>query len=126
MPVGVSNGEGGHGRFVPLAPRVLALRRGYGRHSRPRLWLFPARHRPTRLPPTFTVVVRPSGPAKAASSHPRRHASAPHLPERGVPPRAMQARHGPKSPGTTACSTHLTPKPLGVVHAAIHALLADP
>jgi integrase/recombinase XerD len=77
--VRVSHSQGGNDRFGPLAPRVLELLREYWQITRPRPWLFPARHRPTPLSPTtlqktFKVVVRRSGLAKDASSHTLRHA----------------------------------------------------
>jgi len=130
MLVRVLTGNGGHDRFVPLAPRVLEWLRESWQIARPRPWVFPARHRPTPLSPptlqqTCTVVVRRSGLAKDASSHTLRHAYATHRLARRVPRRAMQALLGPKSPSTTVRYTHLTPQAFEVVPAAINALLAD-
>jgi integrase/recombinase XerD len=107
MLVRLRQGQGGQDRFVPLAPRGLALWRGYGQHQRPRPWVFPARHPsgprpPTSRPTTFTAVGRQRGLATDASSHTRRHADATPLWERGVSRRVMQARLGHHSPRTTA------------------------
>ena len=81
MLVRVRQGKGGKDRFVPLAPRVLALWREYWQRQRPRPWLFPARHRagplsPTSLQKTFNAVVRQSGIPKDASVHTLRHYAA--------------------------------------------------
>jgi integrase/recombinase XerD len=78
MLVRVRQGQGGQDRFVPLAPRVLELLRGYWQRQRPRPWVFPARHRsgplsPTSLHKTFKAAVRQRGMATEASIHPRRH-----------------------------------------------------
>src|SRR6266498_1324556 len=130
MLVRVHQGKGGKDRFVPLAPRVLALLREYWQRERPRPWVFPARHRPTPLSPTslqqtFQAVVRHSGIIKDASIPTLRHADATHLLERGVPRRVMQALLGHNSPSTTARYPHLTQPTLDVVHATITALMAD-
>jgi integrase/recombinase XerD len=130
MLVRLSDGKGGKDRFVPLAPRVLEVWRESWQSARPRPGWFPARHRPAPLSPTtlqktFNVVVRQRGLANDAASHTLRHSFAPHLLERGVPLRAIQALLGHNSPRTTARSTHLTPATFAVVHAAINALLAD-
>ena len=130
MLVRVHQGKGGKDRFVPLAPRVLALLREYWQRERPRPWVFPARHRaaplsPTALQKTFTAVVRQSGIPKDASIHTLRHSYATHLLERGVSLRVIQELLGHKSPSTTARYTHLTPPTLDVVHATITALMAD-
>jgi integrase/recombinase XerD len=125
----VSNGQGGHDRCVPRAPRVLAWWREDGQSARPRPWVVPARHgppprSPTTLPKTCTVVARRSGLAKDASIPTRRHSSATHLVARGGPRRAMQALLGHTSPRTTARSTPLTPQACAGGPAAINALLA--
>lgn len=128
--VRVCQGKGGKDRFVPLAPRVLALLRAYWQRQRPRPWLFPARHQQTPLPATtlqktFKLVVRQSGIPKEASIHTLRHSYATHLLERGVSLRVIQALLGHQSPRTTARYTHLTPPTLAMVHATITALMAD-
>jgi integrase/recombinase XerD len=130
MLVRVHQGKGGKDRFVPLAPRVLALWREYWRRQRPRPWVFPARDgsaplSPTSLHKTFKAVVRQSGIPTDASIHTLRHSYAPHLLERGVSRRVMQELLGHKSPRTTARYTHLTPPTLASVHATINALMAD-
>jgi integrase/recombinase XerD len=130
MLVRVRQGTGGKDRFVPLAPRVLELLRGYWQRQRPRPWVFPARHRSGLLPPTslqktVKAVVRQSGLAKDASIHTLRHSYATHLLERGVSLRVIQDLLGHKSPSTSARYTHLTPPTLDVVHATITALMAD-
>ena len=130
MLVRVRQGKGGKDRFVPLAPRVLELLRAYWQRQRPRPWLFPARDPRMPLPATtlqktFTRVVRQSGLAKEASSHPLRHSSATHLLERGVSLRVIQELLGHQSPRTTARYPHLTPPTLDVVHATIATLMAD-
>jgi integrase/recombinase XerD len=130
MLVCVRQGKGRKDRFVPLAPRVLALLREYWKRQRPRPWVFPARDGSAPLPPTslqktFKAVVRQSGIAKAASIHTLRHSYATHLLERGVPLRVIQELLGHQSPRTTARYTHLTPPILDVVHATITALMAD-
>jgi integrase/recombinase XerD len=130
MLVRVHQGKGGKDRFVPLAPRMLALLREYWRRTRPRPWVFPARHRSvplssTALQKTFKAVVRQSGIPKDASIHTLRHSYATHLLERGVSLRVIQELLGHKSPRTTARYTHLTPPTLDVIHATINALMAD-
>ena len=130
MLVRVRQGKGGKDRFVPLAPRVLELLRAYWQRQRPRPWLFPARAPRLPLPATplqqtCTRVVRQSGLATAASSHPLRPASATPVWARGVSLRVMQARLGHQSPRTTARYPHLTPPTLDVVHATIATLMAD-
>jgi integrase/recombinase XerD len=130
MLVRVRQGKGGKDRFVPLAPRVLALLREYWQRQRPRPWLFPARHQsgplsPTSLQKTFKAVVRQSGIPKDASVHTLRHSYATHLLERGVSLRVIQELLGHKSPSTTARYTHLTPPTFDVIHATISALMAD-
>jgi integrase/recombinase XerD len=84
MLVRVRQGTGGKDRLVPLAERALELLRLYWQRSRPRPWLFPARHQQTPLPATtlqktFKRVVRQSGLAKDASIHTLRHSYATHL-----------------------------------------------
>jgi integrase/recombinase XerD len=128
--VRVRQGQGGKDRFVPLAPRVLALLREYWQRQRPHPWVFPARDgaaplSPTSLQKTFKAVVRQSRIPKDASIHTLRHAYATHLLERGVSLRAIQELLGHRSPRTTARYTHLTPPTLDVVHATITALMAD-
>ena len=130
MLVRVRQGKGGNDRVVPLAPRGLELLRAYWQRQRPRPWLFPARDPRLPLPATtlqktFTRVVRQSGLATAASSHPLRPASATHVWARGVSLRVMQERLGHQSPRTTARYPHLTPPTLDVVHATIATLMAD-
>jgi integrase/recombinase XerD len=130
MLVRVHHGKGGKDRFVPLAPRVLALLREYWRRQRPRPWVFPARDgsaplSPTSLQKTFKAVVRQSGIPKDASIHTLRHSYATHLLERGVSLRVIQELLGHQSPSTTARYTHLTPPTLDIVHATINALMAD-
>jgi integrase/recombinase XerD len=130
MLVRVHQGKGGKDRFVPLAPRVLALWREYWRRQRPRPWVFPARDgsaplSPTSLQKSFKAVVRQSGIPKDASIHTLRHSYATHLLERGVSLRVIQELLGHKSPSTTARYTHLTPPTLDIVHATINALMAD-
>jgi integrase/recombinase XerD len=130
MLVRVRQGKGGNDRFVPLAPRVLALLRAYWQRQRPRPWVFPARDPRMPLPATtlqktFTRVVRQSGLAKEASIPTLRHSYATHVLERGVSLRVIQARLGHQSPRTTARDTHLTPPTLAVVHATIATRMAD-
>jgi integrase/recombinase XerD len=130
MLVRVRHGKGGKDRFVPLAPRVLALLRAYWQCARPQPWLFPAQPptaplSSTSLQKTFKAVVRQSGISKDASVHTLRHSYATHLLERGVSLRVIQDRLGHKSPSTTARYTHLTPPTFEVVHATITALMAD-
>ena len=130
MLVRVRQGKGGNDRVVPLAPRGLELLRAYWQRQRPRPWLFPARDPRMPLPATTlqqtcTRVVRQSGLATAASSHPLRPASATHVWARGVSLRVMQARLGHQSPRTTARYPHLTPPTWAVVHATIATLMAD-
>jgi site-specific recombinase XerD len=130
MLVRVHQGKGGKDRFVPLAPRVLALLREYWRRQRPRPWVFPARDgsapvSPTSRHKTFKAVVRQSGIPTDASSHTLRHSDATQLLERGVSLRVLQELLGHKSPSTTARSTHLTPPTLDIVPATINALMAD-
>ncbi len=76
--VRVQQGKGGKDRDVPLAQQTLALLRAYWQHSRPRPWLFPARHgqpplSATSRQKTFKAVVRQSGIPKDASLHTLRH-----------------------------------------------------
>jgi integrase/recombinase XerD len=130
MLVRVQQGQGGKARDVPLAQQPLELLRAYWQHSRPRPWLFPARHGQTPLAATarqktFTAVVRPRGIPKEAALPTLRHSSATPLLERGVSWRSIQALLGHRSPRTTARYTHLTPPTWDVVHATIHALMAD-
>jgi integrase/recombinase XerD len=130
MLVRVPQGTGGKDRFVPLAPRVLALLRAYWRRQRPRPWVFPARDgsapwSPTALHKTFTAVVRQRGIPTDASIHPLRHSYATHLLARGVSLRVLQELLGHKSPRTTARYTPRTPPTLDIVHATINALMAD-
>jgi site-specific recombinase XerD len=130
MLVRVYQGTGGKDRFVPLAPRGLALLREYWRRQRPRPGVLPARDGSAPLSPpslhkTFTAVVRQSGIPTDASIHTLRHSSATHLLERGVSLRIIQELLGPKSPRTTARDTHLTPPTLDIVQAPITALMAD-
>jgi site-specific recombinase XerD len=130
MLVRVHQGQGGTDRFVPLAPRRLALVRDDWRRTRPRPWVFPARHRSVPLSSTarhktFTAVVRQRGIPKDASIHTLRHAYATHLLERGVSRRVSQERLGHKRPRTTARYTPLTPPTLDGIHATINALMAD-
>ena len=130
MLVRVRQGKGGKDRFVPLAPRVLELLRAYWQRQRPRPWLFPARDPRLPLPATtlqktFTRVVRQSGLATEASSHPLRPSYATHLLERGVSLRVIQELLGHQSPRTTARYPHLTPPTWAVVHATIATLMAD-
>jgi integrase/recombinase XerD len=130
MLVRVQQGKGGKDRYVPLAQQTLALLRAYWQHSRPRPWLFPARHgqtplSATSLQKTFKAVVRQSGIPKDASLHTLRHAYATHLLERGVSLRIIQELLGHRSPRTTARYTHLTPPTWDVVHATINALMAE-
>ena len=130
MLVRVRQGEGGQDRFVPRAPRVLALLRPSWQRQRPRPGGGPARHRPmplspTSRPKTFNAVVRQSGLAKDASVHTLRHAYATHRLARGVSLRVIQELRGHKSPRTTARAPHLTPPTLDVVHATINARMAD-
>jgi integrase/recombinase XerD len=73
MLVRVRQGTGGKDRYVPLADRTLQRLREYWQLGRSHPWLFPARHRPTSLSPTFLqqtfkAVVRQSSLPKAASS----------------------------------------------------------
>jgi integrase/recombinase XerD len=126
----VRQGQGGKDRFVPLALRVLALLREYWQHTRPRPWVFPARHRaaplsPTSLQKTCKATVRQSGLSKEASIHTLRHSYATHLLERRVSLRVIQALLGHKNLSPTTRSTHLTPNAFDVVHATITALMAD-
>jgi integrase/recombinase XerD len=130
MLVRVRQGKGGKDRSVPLAERTLELLRMYWQGTRPRPWLFPARHpstplSATTLQKTFKRVLRQSGLAKDATIHTLRHSYATHLLERGVPLRVIQALLGHNSPSTTARDTPLTPKTFDVVHATINALMAD-
>ena len=130
MLVRVRQGQGGKDRSVPLVERTLELLRAYWQCTRPRPWLFPARHSQTSLPPTtlqktFKLVVRQNGIAKDASSHTLRHSYATHLLERGVSRRVIQELLGHRSPRTTARDTPLTPPTWDVVHATITALMAD-
>jgi integrase/recombinase XerD len=97
LPVRVRQGTGGNDRFVPLAPRVLALWRADWQRQRPRPWLFPARHQQTPLPApplpkTCQRGVRQSGIPKAVSLQTLRHSYAP-LSERGAG-RGGSCRHG--------------------------------
>jgi integrase/recombinase XerD len=130
MLVRVCQGKGGKDRYVPLAERTLELLRAYWQGTRPRPWLFPARHPQAPLPPTtlqktFKLVVRQSGIAKDASIHTLRHSYATHLLERGMSLRVIQELLGHKSPSTTARYTHLTTKTFDIVHATINTLMAD-
>jgi site-specific recombinase XerD len=130
MRVRVRQGTGCQDRVVPLAPRVLALLREYWPHTRPRPWVFPARHRAAPLSPparhkTFQATVRPSGLSTDASLHTLRHASATHLLERGVSLRVIQALLGHQNLSPTTRYTHLTPNAFDVVHAPSTALMAD-
>jgi integrase/recombinase XerD len=130
MLVRVRQGKGGNDRYVPLAERTLELLRAYWQGTRPRPWLFPARHPQTSLPPptlqkTFKRVVRQSGLAQEASIHTLRHSYATHLLARGVSLRVMQELRGHKSPSTTARYTHLTTNTFDIVHATINTLMAD-
>ncbi len=128
--VRVHQGKGGQDRLGPLAPRVLEVWRESWQRQRPRPWVCPARDGSAPLSPTslhkpFNAVVRQSRIPKEASLHTLRHSSATQLVARGVSRRVIQARRGPRSPRTTARSTHLTPPTWDVVHATITALMAD-
>ena len=130
MLVRVRQGKGGKDRLVPLAQQTLELWRAYWKDTRPRPWLFPARHgqtplSATSLQKTFKAVVRQSGIPKDASIHTLRPSDATHLLERGVALRSIQELLGHQSPRTTARYTHLTPPTWDVVHATINALMAD-
>jgi integrase/recombinase XerD len=129
-PVQVRCGAGGKDRWVPLAPRVLALLRAYWQRQRPRPWLFPARAQRTPRPATtpqkaFTRAGRQRGIGKEASSHTLRHSYATHVLERGVPLRGIQEPLGHNSPRTTARYAHLTPPTPGAGRATTAALMAD-
>jgi len=137
MFVPVRAGKVGRDRYVPLPQRTLELRRVYWRTVAPRSrfglprgpWLFANREatgplHATSLQKTWAAVVRGSGLTKQASIHTRRHAYATHRLECGVHLRAIQERHGHKSPATTAIYTHITPQVTDVLQRTGNALMA--
>jgi site-specific recombinase XerD len=73
----------------------------------------------------FRAALKASGIHKRASVHTLRHSWATHLLEAGVNLRLIQHYLGPRSPSTTALSTHLTVKAEATATAASTRLLDD-
>lgn len=114
-------GKGGRDRYVPLAPRTIAMLRWFWKSHRNATWLFPAPGQGgqgmssacepmsrTTLQRAFRLALRDSGLKKAAHIHTLRHSWATHLLEAGVDLRHIQTWLGHASPKTTALYTHLT------------------
>jgi site-specific recombinase XerD len=136
LVVHVRHGKGDRDRYVPLAERVLALLRAYGRATAARYpqppgeqWLFPNRHGTgplgaTSVQKTIIAVQRVSGIRKHVSAHTLRHSYATHLLELGVHLRTIQELLGHQSPTTTAVYTHVTPTVAGALQATVNSLMA--
>jgi integrase/recombinase XerD len=124
-------GKGNKDRYVPLAPRTLAMLRDFWKVHRSPQWLFPASQQPCPRCPTedrpvaavnvqaaLRCAVQGLGINKPATVHTLRHSYATHLLEAGVSLRLIQEILGHRSPRTTAIYTHITP--------AVCAQMAEP
>jgi len=130
MLIHVRHGKGDKDRYVPLPRRSLELLRAYWLQGRPSPWLFPDQRetdRPLWRERPYKVLKAVLEPAKInpdVNVHTLRHSYATHLLEAGVNLRVIQEILGHKSPKTTAVYTHLTPKIMQGLQAAVDRLMA--
>ena len=113
MCIRVQQGKGAKDRYVPLAADALDMLRGWWRLARPREWLFPGRHDPSRALDPGSVqrwyhhARSAAGIGKTGGFHSLRHAYATHLLEAGVDLYSLQQWLGHGHISTTTRYLHL-------------------
>ena len=108
----VELGKGAKDRDTVLPPGLLGELRGYWRHERSAVWLFPRRDRAAPLTVwqaqhIFYKAKRRAGITKRGGIHALRHATATHWLEAGVPLPTIQRLLGHRSLQATARYLHL-------------------
>ena len=113
MCIRVVQGKGQKDRYVPLAPDVLALLRGWWRSAHPRLWLFPG-HGDGSQPINDTTVQKwyqaaraQAGITKRGGIHALRHCYATHTLEAGADLHSLSQWLGHRHLSTTSRYLHL-------------------
>jgi site-specific recombinase XerD len=103
----VTEGKGGHGRRVPLAPTIVERLRAHWRRYRPTNWMFPSRQRPNAPVTRGTIQTALRQAARASDigvgegTHVLRHSFAMLQLIHGLDIRSLQAILGHRDIGTT-------------------------
>ncbi|MDO8699321.1 MAG: site-specific integrase [Rhodoferax sp.] len=117
----VVQGKGKKDRYTLLSQRLLEELRRYWKCCRPRQWLFPSRHDPTRpmveatAQRTFNQAVKRAGLPNKGGIHSLRHSFATHLLEMGVEITIVQRFLGHSSLSTTSNYLHVRQERLAEV-----------
>ena len=120
MLIGISDGKGKHGRYIPLPSDVLTLLREYWKKYRPVYWLFEGpdgrRYTPESVRKFLKKVTRKAGVKEDRTVHSLRHSFATHHIQQGTNLIHLQRLLGHKHSSTTEIYVHTTPLELPILN----------